>query len=176
MDFGKFWVWHVAACTLFSSWKTWDFKNLRAALVHGPDMLCLDEAVTSYGPKAGPPFLQSPPCHSCSAASSLQTMEQMKTGSDKTAQELHRGHHCQLWELLCSKHAAAQKQCKSQQSQELRTRERTSFCLRINLGVSWTVYCELSWAPRLRRHSWGSGRVKRWSDKLPREWSNQGET
>lgn len=21
MDFGKFWVWHVAACTLFSSWK-----------------------------------------------------------------------------------------------------------------------------------------------------------
>lgn len=54
------------------------------------------------------------------AQNSLQTvpMEQTKTGSAKTAQELHRAHHCQLWELLCSKHAAAKKQLKSQQSQE----------------------------------------------------------
>lgn len=41
----------------------------------------------------------------------LQTVpvEQTGTRAAETAQELHRGHHCQLWGLLCSKHAAAKK-------------------------------------------------------------------
>lgn len=116
-------------------------------------MLYLNEAMTSFGREAGAPSLQPPSCCYGRGARSwnpppdpAHSMAEPRTGQ-KTTQELHQGHHWQLWEMNCSKHAPVKsRQCPGCHEQGC---WEDSLCL--NLSITCLAYYKLFWSLHLRK-------------------------
>lgn len=170
MGSGKVWVWHVATCTLCTP------CNVRGIFRTYEQLWRMVQACGTRRRTWGGLARRQERC-SCSrlpaaaggsghrAQDPLQSLPagRMKPGPAKPTQEPHRGHHWQHWEMICSKHAAAKTPAMfwPAQARMLRTGQRASFCLCINLSVPRLAYCKLFWTPHLRKDSLESGSIKR---------------
>lgn len=150
MGSGKFWAWHVATCTLCTSWNVGGILRTYEHLWRMVQTCCTWMRTRRVMARSAVPAAAFLPLREGSkhrAQSPFQTLPtaRLSPGPAETTQELQRGPHWQLWEMICSKHAAAKKPTLSSASRArmLRTRQRASFCPCINLSVPCLAYCKI---------------------------------
>lgn len=151
----------------------WDFKNLWATLVHGPDTLYLNEDM-SDGPKAGALFLQPPSsCYSRGVSTKLRAPSKPCPQHGWTRHRPKQLRSCTGVTADSSGRWSAQQAAPEKltmpwvsQARILRTRQRASFCLCKNLSVLCLAYRKLFWSPHLSKDSLESGQVNRRSAKV----------